>query len=267
MLDEKLPELITIAVKAGKAILDIYDSDNHGVTYKDDSSPLTCADRASHDILTSGLQSLSEYPVLSEEGRSIPFEQRKKWETFWLLDPLDGTKEFIKKNGEFTVNIALVHKGIPVLGIVYSPVLEKLYFGSETYPSILIEHIRVDTLADIETALANAKKLPVASDREQYTVVASRSHSNPQTEQFVQSLREKHGEINLTSIGSSLKLCLVADGTADIYPRLGPTMEWDTAAAHSVVLYAGGSVNEFESGMPLVYNKKELLNPFFVVER
>lgn len=266
MFDEKLPELIDVAVKAGEAILAVYDSDDHGITYKDDSSPLTRADRASHDVIVQGLQSIADYPILSEEGRSIPYEQRKSWKTFWLLDPLDGTKEFIKKNGEFTVNIALVQNGVPVLGIVYSPVLQKLYFGSTSYPSILLEQMRVDTLADIATVLPKAKQLPITANRKQFTVVASRSHSNPQTEQFVQSLREQHGDINLTSIGSSLKLCLVADGTADIYPRLGPTMEWDTAAAHAVVLYAGGSVKEFESGKPLTYNKKELLNPYFVVE-
>lgn len=266
MIDKKLPELIAVAVKAGKAILDIYNSDDHGVTYKDDSSPLTCADRAAHDVITHGLQSLSDYPILSEEGRSIPYEQRKTWKTFWLVDPLDGTKEFIKKNGEFTVNIALVEDGIPVLGIVYSPVLQKLYFGSKTHPSIQMDQIHDDTVSSIETALTKATQLPITSNRELFTVVASRSHSNPQTEQYVQSLKDKHGDIQLTSIGSSLKLCLVADGTADIYPRLGPTMEWDTAAAHAVVLYAGGSVNEFESGTPLTYNKKELLNPYFVVE-
>ena len=130
----------------------------------------------------------------------------------------------------------------------------------------MLDHIRDDTLSDIKTELPKAKRLPITSSRNQFTVVASRSHGNPQTEQFVQSLREKHGDICLTSIGSSLKLCLVADGTADIYPRLGPTMEWDTAAAHAVVLYAGGSVKEFESGTPLTYNKKDLLNPYFVVE-
>jgi 3'(2'), 5'-bisphosphate nucleotidase len=267
MFDEKLPELIAVAVKAGKAITDIYDSDDPGITFKEDSSPLTRADRAAHNSITRGLQSLSDYPILSEEGRSIPYGQRKTWETFWLVDPLDGTKEFIKKNGEFTVNIALVQNGIPVLGIVYSPVLKKLYFGSKTYQSILLEQIHDDTPSGIETELPKAMQLPITSNRERFTVVASRSHSNPQTEQYLQSLKKKHGDIHLTSMGSSLKLCLVADGTADIYPRLGPTMEWDTAAAHAVVLYAGGSVKEFESGRPLTYNKKELLNPYFMVER
>ena len=181
------------------------------------------------------------------------------------LNDLDRLDCFIKKNGEFTVNIALVTKGIPVLGMVYCPVLKKLYYGSVKERSFLIEGIHYDNLGALNSLLNKAKLLPHTTYREIYTIFSSRSHSTSQTEKFIQSFKEKYGKINLTSIGSSLKLCLVAEGMADIYPRLGPTMEWDTAAAHAVVLYAGGSVTDYETDEPLTYNKENLLNPYFLV--
>ena len=262
---ELLPEVIAVALKAGRAILEIYRSEDPGITLKADSSPLTLADRASHDIIINGLQSISSYPLLSEEGSLIPYEERSNWKTFWLIDPLDGTKEFIKKNGEFTVNIALVHKGVPVMGVVYCPVQKKLYCGSEGSGSLMMEPVGTDCIYGMSDLLAKAKKCPLPSDRKTFTVVASRSHVNRETELYLDKLREKYGEIQIVSKGSSLKLCMVAEGAADLYPRLGPTMEWDTAAAHSVVRYAGGTVARFDNGTPLCYNKKNLLNPHFIV--
>jgi 3'(2'), 5'-bisphosphate nucleotidase len=262
-----LPKLIALAVEAGKAILDIYNLGATDITYKADRSPLTLADRNSHAVITRGLQKLSEFPMLSEEGTFMPFEQRKAWKTFWLIDPLDGTKEFIKRNGEFTVNIALIANGVPVLGIVHCPVVHTLYYGSERDGSFLMENIRFDNLHNLDTLMQKARKLPFATRRKIFTVVASRSHRNQLTDKFIASLRKKYGRIHTAGIGSSLKLCLVAEGSADIYPRLGPTMEWDTAAAHAVVRYAGGSVICQESGLPLRYNKKDLCNPGFIARK
>ena len=253
---------IEAAIEAGKEILKVYDTP-FGVEIKSDNSPLTLADRASHDVISDRLKETG-LPLLSEEGRSIPYEERKNWERFWLVDPLDGTKEFVKRNGEFTVNIALIDRQQAVLGVIYAPVLKKLYFASRETGSWICTDL--DTLpGDLEKLMSASRKLKVGKSTGAYTIVASRSHFSAQTEEFVEGLRGEHPELEFISAGSSIKLCLVAEGSANIYPRLGPTMEWDTAAGQAVVECAGGRVLEHKSQTPLKYNKEDLLNPWFVV--
>jgi 3'(2'), 5'-bisphosphate nucleotidase len=238
------------------------------VEYKDDRSPLTEADKAAHEIICAGLKQTG-LPVLSEESKTVPYELRKDWGRFWLVDPLDGTKEFIKKNGEFTVNIALIDAGRPVLGVVYAPVLQTIYYGLQAEG---MEHgaWKADDCAGksvdeiFESAVALPLKSAIGNRQSPIRVVASRSHMNPETETFIAAL-EKQGRVELVSSGSSLKLCMVAEGRADVYPRIAPTMEWDTAAAQAVVEASGGTVMQYGTKEPLRYNKENLLNPFFVV--
>jgi 3'(2'), 5'-bisphosphate nucleotidase len=264
-----MTEIYNIALKAsveaGNRIMEIYSSDDFHVTEKEDKSPLTLADRASHEIIMKHLEG-SGLPVLSEEGRDIPFQDRSNWQTFWLVDPLDGTKEFIKRNGEFTVNIALVHHGKPQFGVVYVPVPEELYVGIPGNGSWFVRHpaatINLDELFK-EGIEMNSEKHELHGRA--YRVVASRSHLNDETQQYLDEVRDRKGEIEVVSSGSSLKLCLVASGEADEYPRLGPTMEWDVAAAHAVVKGAGKKVKVLGSEDELSYNKKNLLNPYFLV--
>lgn len=247
-----------IAREAGHVIMAIYQQD-FAIFDKADKSPLTEADLAAHNVIVAGLKSISDLPILSEESADIAWSERSQWQRYWLVDPLDGTKEFIKKNGEFTVNIALIELGQPVLGVVYAPVLDSLYVGIVGEQAYKVENGQQST---INTA-------PHVS-AERWKVVGSRSHQSPEIESFLAAL---DGDKELVAMGSSLKLCLVAEGRAHLYPRLGPTSEWDTAAAHAVVLAAGGSVTQLSFGQtpaqatqPLVYNQKEsLLNPFFLV--
>ena len=263
MTEEQLIKLaLTAAVEAGEKILEIYNSDDFGIETKDDDSPLTKADLRAHEVILEVL-SKSNIPVLSEEGASIPFEERNKWEALWIVDPIDGTKEFIKRNGEFTVNIALIRNQIPVIGIVYVPVTGLLYWGAEGFGSFSYFTNEVDTLF----STAPAFQLPKSSDRTSYTVVASRSHLSPETSVFIAEKEKEHGEIISLSKGSSLKLCLVAEGAADCYPRFAPTMEWDTAAGHGVCKYAGCLVMDWETKKEMVYNREKLLNNWFLVER
>lgn len=256
---------IQAAIEGGKKIMEVYAQD-FSVFTKEDSSPLTEADRQAHESIKAILAS-TRLPLLSEEGKLTPFEERKNWETFWLVDPLDGTKEFIKRNGEFTVNIALIKNGTPVLGVVFVPVTGMLYFGIEGEGSFYLELGGVEVSLSPAEIIAQATLLPSAKGMEVYTVVASRSHNTPETEAFIDEKRKKHGEVNTISAGSSLKLCLVAEGKAQVYPRLAPTMEWDTAAGHAVAKFAGCQVYDFKSNTELQYNKENLLNPWFVVER
>ena len=244
-------DIIKIAKDAGFAILKVYKNPNIEVNLKDDDSPLTIADKASNEIITNALQKLTpEVPILSEEGKKIDYAERKKWKLFWLIDPLDGTKEFINKNGEFRVNIALICNGEPILGIVYAPVLDILWHGN-------IKEGSFKTDSDNSSIKLNVKK-PNGTIK----VVASRSHSNnPKLDNFL----IKYPDYKLVKMGSSIKICLVADGSADIYPRLGPTMEWDTAAAHAVVKFAGGNIYNLDNMEELTYNKSNLLNPEFLV--
>jgi len=245
-----IQDIVTIAKEAGNAIMQVYKQDFE-VEYKQDSSPLTLADKKANDIIEDGLNKLSvSFPILSEEGKEIPYGDRKHWEYFWLVDPLDGTKEFVKKNGEFTVNIALIYKDTPVLGVVYAPAIDKLYWAKKD-----------------EGAYLNSEKLPLKTNKtpeDKLFVVASKSHLSTETQKFIDNLKSK--EIEQVSKGSSLKLCMVAEGSADIYPRLAPTMEWDTAAADAVVRTAGKMTYQFKSNEPVIYNKENLLNPWFIVK-
>jgi 3'(2'), 5'-bisphosphate nucleotidase len=250
-----LPFLLDLAIKAAeqasREILSVYHSGDFQAEAKGDQSPLTRADKKAHEVITNIL-SPSGLPVLSEEGRSIPFEERKNWEYFWMVDPLDGTKEFIKRNGEFTVNIALIHKNIPVLGVVAIPVTGEVYYGAKGQGAF----IKKD---NAETKLE--KRAPLNLKEIGLRVVASRSHMDQQTETFIKSLNSP----SIVSAGSSLKFILLANDKADIYPRYAPTMEWDTAAAHVVVKEVGLRVTRVNSDEELEYNKPNLLNPYFLV--
>lgn len=261
---ENLKISILAAVEAGKKILEVYEQDFE-VENKSDNSPLTIADKHSHEVIKAALENTG-FPLLSEEGKQMPYPERKNWKTFWLVDPLDGTKEFIKRNGEFTVNIALVKDGLPVMGVVYVPVTGVLYYANETgsFKATVEKSFKEE---DVAALMQNAEKLPVKKKTSVYTIVASRSHNTAETEAFIEEKRKEHGEVNTVSSGSSIKLCLVAEGKAQVYPRLAPTMEWDTAAGHAVAKFSGCSVYNFETKQELVYNKENLLNPWFVVER
>lgn len=243
-----------IAVLAGNEILRIYNDDllSKSVDYKSDQSPLTLADRASNAIIVKSLEELyPEIPILSEEGRDINYEERKNWQKFWLVDPLDGTKEFIKRNGEFTVNIALIEKGYPVLGVVYAPVLDKLYIGDAKSKRALMI---LNESEEITLKINNKESERIA--------VGSRSHSSEDEKELL----KKYDVVETIAIGSSLKFCMVAEGKADIYYRHGPTMEWDTGAGQAVVEAAGGTVAYMETNSRFCYNKQNLLNGSFLVK-
>ena len=243
-----IEEIKSLAKKAGDAIMEIYKEDFE-VEFKEDNSPLTKADKLSHQIIAKGLEKYN-IPLLSEEGKEISYGVRKEWNEYWCIDPIDGTKEFIKKNGEFTVNIALIKDSKPILGVVYAPAIDELYWAKEG-----------------EGAFKNGNRLPIyknSNPKESLKVVASKSHLSKETQDFIDSLDSK--KIEQVSKGSSLKLCMVSEGVADIYPRLAPTMEWDTAAAHAIVLEAGKKVVDFKTKEDMRYNKENLLNPWFIVE-
>lgn len=255
-------QVINAISKAGKAILDIYESGDFGVEMKSDDSPLTLADKAAHDIIMEALLQTEE-PILSEEGNDIAYNDRKAWKTFWLVDPLDGTKEFIKKNGEFTINVAYIERGRARTGFVYAPVLEDFYLGINEQMAF---KFKMKPGEQIKELPASSKILKVKPVEDEVILVGSRSHFNKETEDYINQLKKDHKEVKLISKGSSLKLCMVAEGSAHIYPRFGPTMEWDTAAAHAIVSAAGGTVKTPE-GEELVYNKESLLNPYFIVSQ
>ncbi len=259
-----LLKAVNAALKAGQAIENIYKSDDFQIQTKADNTPLTRADRESHKIITQHLTT-TNLPLLSEEGKDISYDQRKNWQKFWLIDPLDGTKEFIKKNGEFTVNIALIENNYPVLGVIYAPILKKLYFATEEIGSFMVQNPlpHYDNLQDLQK---NAVKLPHTFPGGGYIVVASRSHMNQQTQQYIEQRVSQCPNYQIISIGSSLKFCLIAEGLAHEYPRFGPTMEWDTAAGHAIVKFAGGQVIEADTGLELKYNKPVLINPNFIVK-
>lgn len=248
----KLHEVVKLAKKAGQAILKFYENEKINIEMKQDDSPVTEADLASHHIIMDGLQALfDDIPILSEESTAIAWQERKQWKTYWLIDPLDGTKEFISKNGEFTVNIALIHKGKAIAGVVYAPVLDKCYYGAQSYGAWLLTKNNTFSLP-----LEHLK-----SKRVHPIIVGSRSHISPRVAEYLNNI----GEHQLMTVGSSLKFCMLAEGIADIYPRLGLTCEWDTAAAQAVLDSAGGCVINYGTGAKLKYNQKEeLLNPWFI---
>lgn len=249
-LNKLLSEVTSIASRAGEEIMKIYQAEDFSIQSKSDDSPLTAADLASHHCITESLEKLQpEFPILSEESGEIPFNERQQWETYWLIDPLDGTKEFIKRNGQFTVNIALIHNHQPILGVVDVPAKKECYFGALQVGAFKLQG---DQQQSISVRSLSEQEL---------VVVGSRSHRTQELDDYL----EKLGPHQLIPTGSSLKFCLVAEGKADLYPRIGPTCEWDTAAAQAVVESAGGSVVDTK-GAPLRYNQKEsLLNPYFLV--
>jgi 3'(2'), 5'-bisphosphate nucleotidase len=249
------------SVAAGERIMEVYGT-SFSVELKEDKSPLTLADKESHRIISAMLAS-SGFPLLSEEGRSIPYGERSRWQRFWLVDPIDGTKEFIKRNGEFTVNIALIEGNRPVLGVIYAPALRLMYFGSLSAGAYRNAGF-TGTSSDAAKLITISEQIFARPGNGPYTVVASRSHFSPETEAYITQLKEGHPDLEFASRGSSLKLCLIAEGSAHIYPRMGPTMEWDTAAGHAIVEAAGGEVMVYKEGYPLKYNKPEMLNPWFI---
>lgn len=258
---------IRAAIDAGKAIMDIYNDPeaDFGIEQKADNSPLTKADKAAHAVIST-LLSVTPFPILSEEGADIPYKERKKWHTFWLVDPLDGTKEFIKRNGEFTVNIALIEEGVPYAGVIYVPVRKELYFGSSDIGAFKAADIDYNHQPTFEAIRSTARRMPVNPLHQGLVVVASRSHMTEETRLYIDNLRKKGVPVTLISSGSSLKICLVAEGSADIYPRFAPTMEWDTAAGHAIAKAAGCEVYHIDEKTPLRYNKEDLHNPWFIVK-
>jgi 3'(2'), 5'-bisphosphate nucleotidase len=248
-----LPIAVRAAEAACQAIMEVYHSNDFQTEEKGDHSPLTIADKKAHQVIISHL-SETPWPVLSEEGKEIPFEVRKSWEYFWMVDPLDGTKEFIKRNGEFTVNIALIHHDTPVLGVVSIPVTNETYYAASGHGVYKKEGTKTMRVNHQTKTLRNTPGI---------RVVASRSHLTPETDNFIKLLNQPV----LVSKGSSLKFMMLVEGEADIYPRFAPTMEWDTAAAHAIVKEAGFHVLQAETQTELIYNKPNLLNPSFVVSK
>lgn len=288
------PLLIALlaAKRAGEDIIGVYNSD-FAVEHKDDNSPLTLADKRSHEIIIHELKqptitnnnehtmNTPSFPILSEEGKDIHYDERKRWEYFWLVDPLDGTKEFIKRNGEFTVNIALIYRDKPVLGCIYIPVQDVFYFAAVNLGAYMLVNSKIvtDDLS-IKTLLDASQRLPLSAHIKKahshdnqhtskksmsLTIIGSRSHATKELSEFVDKIKERCGEVGFISAGSSLKFCLVAEGKADLYPRFGPTMEWDTAAGQAIVEQAEGRVVDIQTREPLRYNKNTLVNPFFIV--
>ncbi|MFD2247967.1 3'(2'),5'-bisphosphate nucleotidase CysQ [Pontibacter ruber] len=243
------------ALKAGEAILEIYRTGDVEVALKPDDSPLTRADRSAHTIISNLLEPTG-LPILSEEGLHSPYQERAQWEWYWLLDPLDGTKEFINRNGDFTVNIALMYKTTPVAGVVYAPTLGTLYFGSKktgVYKEQAGKRTQLEPLPERTSFDALQQKSGIK-------IIASRSHMTEETEQFI----ARFSNVQLVSMGSSLKFMLLAEGKADLYPRFAPTMEWDTAAAHAILRAVNRSIYQADLETELIYNKPQLLNPSFV---
>lgn len=253
-----LESLLNIAIEASEAacgeILEVYHSVDFETQLKGDNSPLTLADQRAHSVIVKHLESTG-LPILSEEGKSIPYEVRKDWKQFWMVDPLDGTKEFIKRNDEFTVNIALIENQEPILGVVAVPVSGAVYHGAK--------HLGAFKRVAGRQSQLTGNRQPSTDNQQVTRVVASRSHMNKETEEYITKL----GKTEVVSAGSSLKFMLMAEGKADIYPRFGPTMEWDTAAAHAILNELGFKVTIVDGDEELRYNKEDLLNPFFIARR
>jgi 3'(2'), 5'-bisphosphate nucleotidase len=261
MENQLLVTSVKAAIEAGLEILKIYNTD-FDIEYKDDKSPLTIADKKAHNIISSYLEK-TDIPILSEEGRAIPFSERSTWKKLWIVDPLDGTKEFIKKNDEFTVNIALVEDHSPIMGVIYAPVLDIVYYGEKGNGSFKVSEAS-SYFNNIEELFKNSNPLPMVTTRDYFGVVASRSHMSDETQAFIDDLN--HENIKIVSKGSSLKLCMVAEGEAEIYPRFAPTSEWDTAAGHAIVSAMGGKVVKAKNpDENVIYNKEDILNPWFIV--
>ena len=264
-MERNIKTALKAALKAGEAIMQVYDSVIE-VEYKDDKSPLTEADKQSNNIINSFLIPTG-IPIISEENKQIDFAIRKQWNQCWIVDPVDGTKEFIKRNGEFTVNIALIENGSPIIGVIYVPAEKVIYYANvpegEAFKTKLESHE-----TPVEEVLKNAHKLkPKQGDSNPVHVVGSRSHMNQETLDFIDGLKSSGKEVEIVSRGSSLKFCLVAEGNADIYPRYAPTMEWDTAAGQAICNAVGIQVISKETNKALLYNRENLLNPWFLVSK
>jgi len=260
---------IRSVLDAGKYIMDVYTKpvSDFGIECKADKSPLTRADKASHRLIYEVL-SCTPIPILSEEGDSISYEERKTWSLYWLVDPLDGTKEFIEQNGDFTVNIALINKGIPVLGVIYVPVTQELYFASQGKGAYKLNSVDYMNQLSYDRLLAKAQRLPFVKrpNTSPFIVVVSRHLFSEETQAYIKSLHVKKRTVEIKQRGSSLKICMIAEGTADVYPRFAPTMEWDTAAGHAIVSEAGKQIYLTDEKTEMVYNKPDLHNPWFVVK-
>lgn len=259
---------VDAALAAGREILKVYHDplSDFQIERKADNSPLTLADRKAHEVIMAYLQDTG-YPVLSEEGKHLPYEERSRWHALWIVDPLDGTKEFIKRNGEFTVNIAWVEDGVPIFGVIYVPVKETLYWGEPVSGAYKMEGVTARGGRSFDEMRAAALRMPCPKTEDAFVIVASRSHLSPETEAYIEEKRKAYSRVELLSVGSSIKICRVAEGTADEYPRFAPTMEWDTAAGHAIARAAGAEVYRAGEEQPLVYNKPDLLNPWFIVKR
>ena len=255
-----LKTAINASIEGGHAIMKVYASDFE-VEQKEDKSPLTLADKNCNEVIERFL-SKTNIPILSEEGAKTSFKERKEWKYSWLVDPLDGTKEFVKRNGEFTVNIAMIHNGNPIMGVIYAPVKQELYFAMEGLGSYKVSKNSV--IDSLDNLVSESNKLPIDYTRNTYVVVGSRSHMSAETEEFFEEKKKEYGEVEIMTVGSSLKLCMVAEGKADAYPRYAPTMEWDTGAGHAIAKFAGFSVKKYNSSEDVFYNKKDLLNPWFL---
>ncbi len=264
-MKNNLKTAIRAAVHGGSEIMKIYKKEDLGVEYKEDNSPLTLADKKCNDVINDYLIQ-TEFPIISEENKQLEFSERKNWETCWIVDPLDGTKEFVKRNGEFTVNIALVTNGKPVLGVIYVPDTKELYFADvnqKKASKVILNSHKVD----VEKLDLNINSIePSKKNGNTIKIVGSRSHMNDATQNFVDTYKKDYNNVEIVSKGSSLKFCLVAEGRADIYPRFAPTMEWDTAAGQAICEAVGLDVISKETDKPLLYNKENLLNPWFKVE-
>jgi 3'(2'), 5'-bisphosphate nucleotidase len=269
-INQIINSLLLAIVSAGEEILKIYNFIDFDIQLKSDNSPLTQADLASHKTLISYLNNTG-IPIISEEGNIPGFEERKNYKQYWLIDPLDGTKEFIKRNGEFTVNVALIENDKPIFGVVYAPVLGDLYFGGQILGAFKFKVNSIDgntinqSINQSPSGQLTNHLIHSSIPTKKLIVVASRSHNNQETEDYIHTISKSFESVEIISKGSSLKLCEVAEGKAHVYPRFGPTMEWDTAAAHAIVEAAGGYINQ-PNGEPLMYNKENLLNPFFIVK-
>ncbi|MBT8304249.1 MAG: 3'(2'),5'-bisphosphate nucleotidase CysQ [Bacteroidia bacterium] len=261
----QLSTMMRAALEAGKEIMKVYDQD-FKVEQKDDKSPLTEADKKANDIINSFLVP-TEIPIISEENKQIENEVRKHWNRCWIVDPVDGTKEFIKRNGEFTVNIAMVDNGVPQFGVIYVPAVKALYFG-DVKNQIAFKSVVSSHDATIEEVCSEAVELqPKKVESDTVEVVGSRSHMNQETLDYIEEIKSNGKNVEIVSKGSSLKFCLVAEGNADVYPRFAPTMEWDTAAGQAICKAVGIEVISKETNKPLLYNKENLLNPWFLVSR
>jgi 3'(2'), 5'-bisphosphate nucleotidase len=261
-IDALIERAIRASLDGGREILKVYESE-FAVETKEDRSPLTLADKNAHLAIEAILKNTG-LPILSEEGKEMSYEERSSWGPFWMVDPLDGTKEFVKRNGEFTVNIALIEDGVPIAGVIYVPVTKDLYFKASagSYKVASVETSHAEQIAGL---IDLGSSLPMPKSGNSFKVVGSRSHMSPETEQFLEELKKQHDEIEIVSMGSSLKICLVAEGAADVYPRFAPTMEWDTAAGHAIALGAGKTVTDKSTGEAMRYNKENLLNNWFIV--